>query len=351
MSKRIARRSVIAGAAATAAVTSFPALVRGQEVVKVSTGIANTISDAPCFIAEEKGFWKDQGLDVSLIAFDSGAKMNGVLGTGQLDCAAAGPSAGLYNGLQRGINIKIVADKGSTPPGYGFSPILVRKSLIESGRVKTLHDVKGMTWAEPAQASVSSCTSTAAWEKAGLVHQDLNEVFMGFPDHVVAYQNGSIDAGNTAEPAATRAVEIGAAVRFWSNDQFYPNQQIATVLYSTSFAQKAEIAQRWMIGYLKAVRLYNDALKDGHYAGPAADDVIAILAKRTAVKDPAVYKRLTPNGCNPNGRLNVASLKRDLQIFKDAGYVKGPVDVEQALDTSSVEAALKVLGPYKPRRA
>ncbi len=238
--------------------------------------------------------------------------MNGVLGTGQLDNAAAGPSAGLYNGIGRNINIKIVADKGSTPPGYGFSPILVRKALIDSGKVKTLHDVKGMTWAEPAEASVSFCTSNAAWQKGGLTHKDFNEVFMGFPDHIVAYQNGSIDAGNTTEPAATRAVELGAAVRFWTNDQFYPNQQIATVLYSTQFADKKEIATRWMIGYLKAVRLYNDALKDGHYAGPAAAEVIAILSKRTAVKSPDIYKALTPNGCDPNGKLNMVSLKARL---------------------------------------
>lgn len=349
--KKISRREAVAGAAATAAITSFPPLVSGQETVKLSCGIANTISDAPCFIAEEKGFWKEQGLDVSLVAFDSGAKMNGVLGTGQLECAAAGPSAGLYNGITRGINIKIVADKASTPPGYGFSPILVRKALIDSGKVKTLHDVKGMTWAEPAEASVSFCTSNAAWQKAGLTHKDLNEVFMGFPDHIVAYQNGSIDAGNTTEPAATRAVELGAAVRFWTNEQFYPNQQIATVLYSTQFANKKEVAVRWMVGYLKAVRLYNDALKDGHYAGPAAAEVISILSKRTAVKNPEIYKAITPNGCNPNGGLNMASLKRDLQMFKDAGYVKGNMVVEQAVDTSSVEAALKILGPYKRRTA
>src|SRR5580704_14657402 len=147
MAQKITRSRLVAGTAATVAITSFPPLVSGQETVKVQCAIANTISDAPCFIAEEKGFWKEQGLDVGLIAFDSGAKMNGVLGTGQLDCAAAGPSAGLYNGIGRNINIKIVADKGSTPPGYGFSPILVRKALIDSGKVKTLRDVKGMTWA------------------------------------------------------------------------------------------------------------------------------------------------------------------------------------------------------------
>jgi NitT/TauT family transport system substrate-binding protein len=208
-----------------------------------------------------------------------------------------------------------------------------------------------MKWAEPAPESVSFCTSYAAWKKAGLTFHDVDEVFMGFPDHVVAYQNGAIDASNTSEPAATRAVEIGAAVRFWTNDQFYPNQQIATVLYSKPFAGKKEVATRFMVGYLRAVRLYNDALKDGHYAGPAADEVIGILARRTAVKDPAIYKKLTPNGCNPNGRLNVASLKRDLEAFKAAGFVKSNVQVEQTLDTSSVEAALKILGPYKPRTA
>jgi len=349
--KNVTRREALAGAAATAAITWFPPLVSGQEVVKVSCGIANTISDAPCFIAEEKGFWREQGLDVSLIPFDSGAKMNGVLGTGQLDCAAAGPSAGLYNGVARGIEIKIVADKASTPPGYGFSPILVRKALIDSGRVKTLRDIKGMNWAEPAQASVSFCTSNAAWQKAGLTHKDVNEVFMGFPDHVLAYQNGSIDAGNTTEPAATRAVQLGVAVRYWTNDQFYPNQQIATVLYSKQFADKKEVATRWMVGYLKAVRFYNDALKNGHYAGPAAPELIAILTKRTSVKNPEIYRALTPNGCDPNGKLNIASLKRDLQMFKDAGYVTANVAVEQTIDTSSVEAALKILGPYKKRTA
>jgi NitT/TauT family transport system substrate-binding protein len=44
-----------------------------------------------------------------------------------------------------------------------------------------------------------------------------------------------------------------------------------------------------------------------------------------------------------------ASLKNDLQFYKDQGLIQGKVTVEQALDHSFVEAALKDLGPYKPK--
>ncbi|WP_281032743.1 hypothetical protein [Phyllobacterium bourgognense] len=40
--------------------------------------------------------------------------------------------------MARGIGIKVVADKGSTPPGYGYQPLLVRKDPVESGKYKSL---------------------------------------------------------------------------------------------------------------------------------------------------------------------------------------------------------------------
>jgi NitT/TauT family transport system substrate-binding protein len=106
-----------------------------------------------------------------------------------------------------------------------------------------------------------------------------------------------------------------------------------------------------MIAYIKAARDYNDALKGGKMAGPAATDIIGILTKYTAIKDPAVYRAITPNGNDPNGRLNVESLRKDLATFKEAGFVKGDITVERVVDDSFAIAAAKTLGPYRPKVA
>ncbi|TMG99217.1 MAG: ABC transporter substrate-binding protein, partial [Betaproteobacteria bacterium] len=104
------------------------------DLVNVRVGIVNASSDVGFFVADKKGYFRQEGISVSFTEFDSGARMVAPLGTGQLDVGAGSVSAGLYNAVARGIDIKIVADKGSTPPGYGFQPLLVRKDLVDSGR-------------------------------------------------------------------------------------------------------------------------------------------------------------------------------------------------------------------------
>lgn len=325
---------------------------QAADPVVVRIGLVNASSDAGFFIADKKGYFKQEGIEVNFVAFDSGAKMVAPLGNGQLEVGAGSVSVGLYNAVARGIGIKIVADKGSTPPGYGFQPLLVRKDLVDSGRFKTLKDLKGMKIAGSANGSASTSTLNEALKKAGLKYGDVERVFLGFPQHVMALQNKAVDAAMTTEPSATRAVQSGAAVRIMGDDVIYPNHQLAVVLYSDSFIKgNPDAAKGFMRAYLRAARDYNDALKDGKLAGPNAKEVIDILTEYTKIKDPAVYRAITPHGCNPDGKVHEASLKNDLQFYKDEGLVKGNVTVDQVLDHSFVDAALKVLGPYKPMAA
>ena len=329
---------------------SLSRTANAQSAVKLTVGTTNSNSDAPFFIAEAKGYFREQGLDVELLPFDSAAKMVAPLGTGQLDIAAGAPSAGLYNAAERGIDLRIVADKGSDPKGYGYLPLMVRKALVDSGKVKTVRDLRGMKIAEVAPATASLCTLNEALKKGGLTYKDVEETFLGFPDHLTAFTGGAIDGAITAEPVATRCVETGAAVKFMLNDEFYPNQQIACVLYGGPFIKnKGDAPRKFMLAYIKAARDYNDALRGGKMGGPAAADIIAILTKYTAIKDPAVYRAITPNGNDPNGHLNVDSLRKDLATFKEAGFVKGEITVDRVVDQSFAEAAVKTLGPYRPK--
>jgi NitT/TauT family transport system substrate-binding protein len=314
-------------------------------------GITSASSDVVFFIADKKGYFKQEGLTVKFTPFDSAAKMVAPLGAGHLDIGGGSTSAGLYNAVMRGIDIKIVADKGSTPPGYGFQPLLVRKDLVESGRFKTLKDLKGMKIAGSAPGSASTSTLNEALKTVSLKPSDVERVFMAFPHHVIALQNKAVDAAITTEPSATRAVQSGVAVRVMGDDVIYPNHQLSVVFYSGAFIKSdPDSAKRFMRAYLRAARDYNKSLKDGKIAGPNANEVIAILTEYTPTKDAAVYRAMTPQGTNPDGWVHEASLKNDLQYFKDEGQVKGNVTVEQVLDRSFVDAAVKDLGPYIPNK-
>jgi NitT/TauT family transport system substrate-binding protein len=333
-----------------AAVLSFASVAMAAADTPLRVGVTSASSDVVFYIADKKGYFREEGLAVAFTPFDSAAKMVAPLGAGQLDIGGGSPSAGLYNAVARGIDIKIVADKGSTPPGYGFQPLLVRKDLVESGRYKSLKDLKGMKIAGSAPGSASTSTLNEALRSVGLKTSDVDRVFMAFPQHVVALQNKAVDAAMTTEPSATRAVQSGAAVRVMGDDAIYPNHQLAVVLYSGSFIKaNPDAARRFMRAYLKAARFYNDVLRDGRIAGPAADEVIAILAEYTGNKDARMYRAITAQGTNPDGRLNIASLKTDLAFFREEGQVKGAVTVEQAVDTRFADAALKELGPYQPK--
>jgi len=208
---------------------------RATKQIPVRVGIARASSDVGLFIAHKKGYFKAEGLEVSFVAFDSGARMVAPLGAGQLDVGAGSPSAGLYNAVLRGIPIKIVADKGSTPRGYGYQPLLVRRDLVESGRYKTLKDLKGMTIAGSAPGSASTSTLNEALKKAGLKYTDVERVFLGFPQHVIALQNKAVDAALTTEPSATEAIQRGVAVKVMGDDEIYPDHQLAVILYGGQF--------------------------------------------------------------------------------------------------------------------
>jgi len=343
-------RSIQVVSAALVAIGGLGFSISATAETTVRIGIANVSTDVGFFIADKKGYFKQEGIKAEFTDFESAAKMVAPLGSGQLDVGGGASSAGLYNAVARGINIRIVADKGSIPPGYGFSSLLVRKDLVDSGKFKGFKDLKGLKVAIGAAGTSTASALNEALKKGGLNYRDVEVVYMGFPQHALAHANKAIDASITNEPTVTRAVQSGAAVRFAGNDVFYPNQQTAVVLYGDDFIKNhPDIAKKFMRAYIKAARDYNDALKDGRLAGPNAPEVISILTEYTSIKDPNIHKAIVPNGCNPDGKVFEASLKKDLQFFKDQDLVKGDVTVEQVLDQSFADAVVKELGPYKPR--
>ncbi|HEY8578965.1 MAG TPA: ABC transporter substrate-binding protein [Beijerinckiaceae bacterium] len=340
-------RLVLAGLCAL----GLTAAASAQAPIQVKVGMTNVATDVGLFVAQKRGYFKDEGVNVEFITFDSAARMMAPFAAGDLDVSAGAPSAGFFNAVGRGIDMRIVADKVSTPPGRPSQTLLVRKALVDSGRFKTLADLRGLKFANTAPGTAAWGTMYRMLEKAGLSINDVEMVSLGFPQQVIALSNGAVDAALPAEPMTSEAVAKGYGVKVVTDAEVYPYHQIAVIFYSGKFAkERPEAGRKFMRAFLRGVRDHNDALDDaGMLAGEKGEAIISILTEFTSVKDPAFYRGFPLAYCNPDGTLNVDSIKTDLEAFKKAGMIQTDVAAEKAIDTSFLEAALKDLGPYKKK--
>lgn len=312
----------------------------------VHVGTINSTSDAGIFIALEKGYFEEEGLTVQLQNFQTSADMIAPLGTGQLDVATGANSVGLYNAAARGVPLRIVADKGSTPgPEWDYVALMVRKELVDTGQVRDYADLKGLTFARSTARGASAEVQTVrALAKGGLVYEDVQHTTMSFPDMITAFANRAIGAAIVIEPFVSRIESMGTAVRWKGNSEFYGDQQVAVIMYGSRLVQeRQDIGRRWMIAYVRGLRDYNDAF------GPkkqGRDEIVQILIKHTAVKDPTAYEVMRPAGLDPDGRLKLPSLYADLAYYEETGQLRERIDVAQVVDTSFQEHAVQQLGPY-----
>ena len=316
----------------------------------VRVGIVNSSTDVPFFIADAKGYFKEEGLSVELIPFDAGAKMIAFLGTGDLDVGGGAPSVALYNAAAQGIQIRIVADKAHHAAGLGHAALMVRKDLIDSRKFTDFKDLKGLKVAVVGVGSGDESVLNEALKRGGLKWGDANVVYLGFPQHPPAFQNGAIDASLTSEPFYTVIKKAGTAVAFARNGQIYPDQQSTVLMYGVGFTKnKPDLASKFIRAYIRAARFYTDAIADGSMSGSNASEVVSILVKYSVTKDPEIHKAVIPPVIDPDGKLNVDSLRKDWQFFKDTGQIDGKVTVDSLLDTSFSDAAVASLGRYTPR--
>jgi NitT/TauT family transport system substrate-binding protein len=319
---------------------------RGDEPQTLSVAIGPSITSAVLYVADKEHFFQQEGIKIAWVNIESMTTMVGPLGTGQVDVGVGAIAAGLYNAIARKIDIKVVADMGSDPPGYGFQQFLVRTDLVKSGRYKKVADLKGMTVAGNTPGSTSSSLLNQLLKTGGLKFDDVNRVFMGYSEHIMALKNGAVDASLMPEPNASAAIALGAAVRIMGNDQYYPNQEVAVIAFGRNLLKNRPLAMRFMRAYLRAARFYNDGLAHGRYEGPNGPEIIKDLTETMPIKDAAVYRAVTPSGVNPDGHVYLQSMRTDLAFFKEHGLVTGPIEAEDIVDDSYAEEAAKALGPY-----
>jgi NitT/TauT family transport system substrate-binding protein len=329
--------SPAAPATPTAAPTAPPAAL---EHVKYATTTGSATS-APVFIAQARGYFQQQGIDLELVPFGGGAQMISSIAASQVDIANTDSGAGLINAMGRNLPMRFAADGARCQEGRCNSALAVRKELVDSGAFKDLSDLRGLNVNTFTPGSTLSMFSARTLEKAGLKSTDIKEqTFNDFGDILPAFVSKSLDATYLIEPFTTQGVSQGVLVKFKDTSQILGPQQSTVIVYAPTFAtQRQEAGKKFMVAYIHGVRDFLDAFDNGK----DQDQIVSILTSSTLLKDPAQWKNV-PQTFDPNGAILLDALKFNQQWYVEHGAIPTPVDLDQVWDPTYTEYAISVLG-------
>ncbi|HTO51339.1 MAG TPA: ABC transporter substrate-binding protein [Burkholderiales bacterium] len=309
------------GAIAVAAV-ALPAW--GQDKVKV--GVFPVSSSLPVFVAQDRGFFKDERIDVEIIRLIGGPPNVSGLITNQIDASSVLVTIEGMNANLKKPGVAMYISLNGQNAQYQMEQFVVRRGV----NARTLADLKGkkiMSAPGPANVTMAKAVLAAVGLKEG--DYTIDQLDMG--QHVNAMTAGTFDAGYTLEPNAAvmrkngvaTTLEAGVIAKYILGDPT-ANAWVGGGVISTDFMKgRPDVARRYANAWLRAIDFINSNPKEARKSLVkntfTPDDVVETvpLVKFTRVSDLTNKDRI------------------DFQTFIDystrIGTLEGRVDVNQYL--------------------
>ena len=321
--------------AAAASGLAAPALASNR---KVTVGALRFTSHSGSFVAVERGYFAEAGLDVELKFFQAAQPMAVAIASGDVDYAVTAISGGLISLADKGA-IKVIGGALSEEPGIDGQKILASDAAYQAGLTSPAAlDGKsfGMTTAGSSFPYMGS--KIAAKEGVTVNFKPLQKVGAV----IGALKSGQIDAWSIVPHIAKPLAGSGAVHIIGDVSDYLPDYQVTTVFTSAkNAADERDMTQAFLNGYAKGVDDYAAAMIDrtGGDAGEA--EMVDLIHKYVYTDRPR--EKAAPsiiNGTmrlNKGAALNVASVRDQLEWFQSEGLVDSAITLDTLLDTSYVE--------------
>lgn len=304
------------------------------EPVTLKVATLPYLSFAPFFIAQEEGYYTEQGLEVEFVELVNNQDIIPTVSQGEVDVSSGLVTVGIFNTMARGGNIKIVADKGYVDPAACDSIALVaRKSLVEDGQLNDPSQIKGRlinvvptSWLEFYLEQLLAA--------ANLTIDDVKLTSIPVPAQIEALDQGTLDMTAQNEPWVRRLTDMGHQPVLTPLNQLLPNAQYAITLYGPNLLEKnPEAGQRFMVAYLKAVRQYNQGKTERN---------IEILAKYTGL-DKEVLNQICWSTLRDDGQIDTQSVLDFQNWAVNKGLLDTVVSADKFWDPGFAEQANTLL--------
>lgn len=161
----------------------------------VKIGVQPWLGYGPLWVAAEKGFFKEAGVDVELVNFNWDQDLTAGLASGNLHLVAAATNTSLVN-INQGVPVVgiLVMDQASTAD-----------AVIAGEGIASIADMKGKSVAYE-RGATSDLLLNYALKVNGMTLADVNPVPMGASEAGLALIAGRVDAAVTYEPYISTAL-------------------------------------------------------------------------------------------------------------------------------------------------
>ena len=296
---------------ARAASTLFPlllALAAPASAQKITIAVVPSVPGGTTYVALDKGYFRDAGLDVDIERIDSLGKAVAFLATNQVQVAQGGINAGFYNSVAQGLPVILALESGSSPT---YHQIIVRTDLKD--QIRTPADLKGRTVGLSSPGSTSMYEVASVLASAKLELKDIEAKNLAFSQMAAAMANGALDAAMEVAPFTERMIEQKIGVPWIDPDDYIHPLPMSSVGYivNTDWArQNSDTAKKLFVALARAGRDYCQA----YHHGPNRAEIIDIFLKNRIGTDRDLLDRMAWQSRTPNGEFNVASIL-DMQAF------------------------------------
>lgn len=316
----------------------------GRELPKVRLSVnPSHIMYLPLFMAADKGYFREAGLDVQVLLYKGSANTQmPLLARGDVDISSVVAGPAMFNQMSEGFNIRLVAALTEPRPGYQDGVVLVvRKDLWDGKVVRTAGDLRGKRVDGASEGNPIDF----------LLRQTLASAGLGKGDVTLSYKPRSpgdtpeilrqkvVDVAGVSEPTATLIESQGIAVKWLSYKDVVPWYQETFLASSENFLRdRPDDVRRFLSAYLRAVKEISAS------GGQWTPQLIAIATKWTGM--PADLLRSMGNipYWDPAAAVRLDALARVQQFWVAAGLVRKPAPMDRMADMGPLARARESLG-------
>src|ERR1700736_591478 len=292
------------------------------EPLKAKVGVLRLSSSAPVFIAQEKGYFRDAGLDVELKFFDAAQPIAVATTSGDVDFGITAFTAGLYNLAGKGT-LKVIGGMSREKAGYPLIGYFASNNAWAAG-LKTPRDLAGKRIAVTQVGSSFHYSLGLLADKYGFKLADVKIVpLQSLSNAAAALKGETVDAALLPVSTARKLMDDGGArLLGWVGDET-PWQLGAVFASPKTLANKVLVTK--LLGVLeRADREYHDVIlasvKDGNAViNEKTKPLLEIIAKYTNLPVEQVVGNCAY--IDPNGNVDVKNVDNQISWLQQQGFV------------------------------
>ncbi|MEL7465182.1 MAG: ABC transporter substrate-binding protein [Pseudomonadota bacterium] len=337
---KLTRRSTLAlmGGAAAASLAA-PALGAGH-AKKIKVGALRFTSHSPTFVAQERGYFADAGLEVELKFFQAAQPMAVAIASGDIDYAVTAISGGLINLADKGA-IKVIGGALSEEPGIDGQKILASNAAHEAGLTSPAA-LDGKTYAVTQAGSSFHYMGSKIGAAEGVTPKFKPLQKVGAI--IGAMKSGQVDAWSIVPHIAKGLGGAGAVQIIGDVATYLPNYQVTTVFTSADNAANAQTQTAAFVeAFAQGGADYNATMVDGTEGDAARDEMVKLIHNYVYTDRPLekAAKSIIAGSMriNKGAELNVTSVADQLAWFQSEGLVKSSITLDTLIDNSYVQIA------------